>query len=58
MRLQEVLEDWSQEKDKKKNLLVGRRVELAEELSKYISSFHFYLFKYQVFLLCDASEEA
>lgn len=32
--MKEVLEDFSQDTDKKKQLLTGRRVVLAEELSK------------------------
>lgn len=36
--IKEVLEDYSQDNEIKKQLLTGRRVTLAEELSKYILS--------------------
>lgn len=36
--IKEVLEVYSQDRDKKEQLLTGRRVQLAEELSKYLST--------------------
>lgn len=36
--IKEVLDDFSQDHEKKVNLLTGRRVQLAEELSKFICS--------------------
>lgn len=35
--IKDVLEDYSQDSEKKLNLLTGRRVTLAEELSKYLT---------------------
>ena len=36
--IKEVLEVYSQDREKKEQLLTGRRVQLAEELSKYLSN--------------------
>ena len=40
--IKEVLEDYSQDPEKKQKLLTGRRVLLAEELSKFIYLFFAY----------------
>lgn len=42
--VKEVLEDYSQDPEKKQKLLTGRRVLLAEELSKFHPSCHVTLF--------------
>lgn len=46
--IKEVLEDYSQDNEIKKELLTGRRVTLAEELSMY---YNIYIFQSLIFLL-------
>lgn len=48
--IKNVLDDFSEDKDKLQNLLTGRRVQLAEELSKFFFRFnHNAFFKMSIF---------
>ena len=47
--IKEVLEDYSQDPEKKQKLLTGRRVLLAEELSKFAYKYSILLLNYNFF---------
>ena len=53
--IKEVLEVYSQDRDKKEILLTGRRVQLAEELSKEMSLFICFSLIHELFSLLRAS---
>ncbi|XP_006813643.1 dynamin-like GTPase OPA1, mitochondrial [Saccoglossus kowalevskii] len=61
MEVKQVLEEYSEEKDIKTRLLQGRRVELAEELSKiltftqsvYLQDSVFFMFPHHIWARCD-----